>query len=57
MAKTANSNFVATFLMLVAEVKNNSSQELRNELGYFNYLLGQFEKVKKTKNLKTLSKA
>ncbi|MCC9020422.1 hypothetical protein [Flavobacterium lipolyticum] len=54
--KTANSNFVATFLMLVEEVKNNSSHELRNELGYFNYLLGQFEKVKKNKEFKNLVK-
>lgn len=54
--KVASSNFVSTFLMLVEEVKINESQELRNELGYFNYLLGEFEKIEKNKEFKNLVK-
>lgn len=52
--KTANGNFIATFLMLVEEVAKNESQEIRNELGYFNYLLGEFAKIEKNKEFKNL---
>lgn len=52
--KTANRNFLATFLMLVEEVAKNESQEIRNELGYFNFLLGEFAKIKKNKEFKNL---
>ncbi|MNU87709.1 hypothetical protein D3C71_774980 [compost metagenome] len=52
--KTANTNFLATFLMLVEEVAENKSQEIRNELGYFNFLLGEFAKTKKNKEFKNL---
>lgn len=52
--KTANGNFVATFLMLVEEVAKNESEEIRNELGYFNFLLGEFAKIEKNKEFKNL---
>lgn len=52
--KTRNSNFLATFLMLIQEVANNDSEEIRNELGYFNHLLGEFSKVQKNKEFRNL---
>ncbi|MFV8336030.1 hypothetical protein ACNQF7_08065 [Flavobacterium sp. RSP29] len=36
------------------EVAKNESQEMRNELGYFNFLLGEFAKIKKNKEFKNL---
>lgn len=52
--KIRNSNFLATFLMLIQEVANNDSEEIRNELGYFNHLLGEFAKVQKNKEFRNL---
>ncbi|MFV8327622.1 hypothetical protein [Flavobacterium sp. ZS1P14] len=52
--KTANRNFLVTFLLLVEEVAKNESQEIRNELGYFNFLLGEFAKIEKNKEFKNL---
>ena len=52
--KTANRNFVANFLMLVKEVAKNESEEIRNEFGYFNFLLGEFAKVDNNKEFKNL---
>jgi hypothetical protein len=52
--KTANTNFLATFLMLFDEEAKNDSQEIRNELGYFNFLLGEFAKIEKNKEFKNL---
>jgi hypothetical protein len=52
--KTANTNFLATFLMLVREVAGNKSNKIRNEWGYFNYLLGEFTKIENNKQFKNL---
>jgi hypothetical protein len=52
--KTRNCNFLATFLMLVEEVAKNDSEEMRNEFGFFNYLLGEFAKIQKNKEFKNL---
>lgn len=52
--KTGNANFLAVFLMLIEEVKENKSYELRNELGFFNHLLGKFQKFEKNKEFKNL---
>jgi hypothetical protein len=52
--KTANKNFLATFLMLAEEEAKNESQEIRNEFGYFNFLLGEFAKIKKNNEFKNL---
>lgn len=52
--KFSNSNFISTFFMLIEEVKNGESQEVRNEFGYFNFLLGEFLKFGKNKEFKNL---
>ena len=52
--KIVNRNFLVTILLLVEEQATNESQEIRNELGYFNFLLGEFAKIKKNKAFKNL---
>lgn len=51
---TPNNNFIITFFMLIEEHKSNKSKEIRNEFGYFNYLLGEFGKYENKKEFKNL---
>ena len=47
-------NFLSTFFMLVEEHRINTSSEIRNEFGYFNFLLGKFKEFENNKNFKSL---
>ncbi|MEP5341025.1 MAG: hypothetical protein ABJL44_00975 [Algibacter sp.] len=51
---TPNDNFIVTFFKLLNEHKSNESNEIRNEFGYFNYLLGEFDKYENKKEFKNL---
>ncbi|WP_179019404.1 hypothetical protein [Winogradskyella forsetii] len=51
---TPNNNFIVTFFSLLKEHKSNNSNEIRNEFGYFNYLLGEFAKYENKKEFKNL---
>lgn len=51
---TPNNNFLATFFMLVDEHYTNNSNDIRNEFGYFNFLLGEFQKFENGKKFKSL---
>ncbi len=51
---TPNNNFIITFFKLLNEHKSNTSNEIRNEFGYFNYLLGEFAKYENNKEFKNL---
>lgn len=52
--RTPNNNFIVTFFKLLNEHKSNKSNEIRNEFGYFNYLLGEFAKYENKKEFKNL---
>jgi hypothetical protein len=51
---TPYNNFLVTFFRLIEEHKTNSSLDIRNEFGYFNFLLGKFKEIGKSKNFKDL---
>lgn len=51
---TPNNNFIVTFFKLIEEHKSNKSKDIRNEFGYFNYLLGEFAKYGNKKEFKNL---
>jgi len=51
---TTNNNFIVTFFMLIEEIKQNKSEDVRNEFGYFNFLLGKFSEIGKNKKFKEL---
>ncbi|MCX2680749.1 hypothetical protein OOZ15_12420 [Galbibacter sp. EGI 63066] len=51
---TPNNNFIVTFFKLIEEHKTNNSETIRNEFGYFNYLLGKFKKYKNKREFRNL---
>ncbi len=51
---TAKNNFIVTFFMLIEEIKQNKSEDVRNEFGYFNFLLGKFSEIGINKKFKEL---
>lgn len=51
---TPYNNFLVTFFKLVGEHHTNTSEEIRNEFGYFNFLLGKFKEFGEGKNFKNL---
>ncbi|WP_422082022.1 hypothetical protein [Ulvibacterium sp.] len=51
---TPNNNFIVTFFELVKEHNTNNSRIIRNEFGYFNHLLGEFEKFGNRREFKNL---
>lgn len=51
---TSNNNFIVTFFKLIEEHKINQSNDIRNEFGYFNYLLGEFTKYSNQKEFRNL---
>lgn len=51
---TKRDSFIVTFFKLVEEHQKNNSNEIRNEFGYFNYLIGEFIKLGKAKAFKDL---
>lgn len=51
---TPNNNFIVTFFKLIEEHRTNKSNDIRNEFGYFNYLLGEFSKYSNQKEFKSL---
>lgn len=55
--KELNGNFISSFIELMLEHKLNNSEIIRNEFGYFNYLLGEFKKYGDFKDFKNLVKA
>lgn len=54
---TANNNFIVTFFMLIEEISENKSKIIRNEFGYFNFLLGKFNEIGNNKKFKELINA
>lgn len=53
IGRTKN-NFIVTFFMLIDEIKENKSEVIRNEFGYFNFLLGKFNEIGNNKKFKEL---
>lgn len=51
---TPYNNFSVTFFKLIEEHRFNSSSEIRNEFGYFNFLLGKFKEFGNAKDFKNL---
>jgi hypothetical protein len=51
---TPNNNFIVTFFKLLEEHDRNESNAIRNEFGYFNYLLGEFSNYSNQKEFKSL---
>ena len=51
---TSNNNFIATFFMLLDEVRENKSNEIRNEFAYYNFLLSKFIETGDCKKFKDL---
>lgn len=51
---TPYNNFLVTFFKLIEEHKTKSSSDIRNEFGYFDFLLGKFKEFVDTKNFKDL---
>jgi hypothetical protein len=51
---TPNNNFIVTFFKLIEEHNSNKSNDIRNEFGYFNHLLGEFLKYSDQKEFKNL---
>lgn len=53
---TPNNNFLFTFFKLIDEHYNNKSNDIRNEFGYFNFLLEKFIEFGQNKDFKNLIK-
>jgi len=51
---TPINNFINQFFNLLEEHHTNKSKDIRNEFGYFNYLLGEFSKYSNQKKFKNL---
>ncbi|MFW0739928.1 hypothetical protein [Flavobacterium sp. T12S277] len=51
---TPNNNFLVTFFKLIEEHYINTSSDIRNEFGYFNFLLDKFLEFGNNKNFKSL---
>ncbi len=51
---TPNNNFLVTFFKIIKEQRTNSSSEIRNEFGYFNFLLGKFKEFGNARDFKNL---
>ena len=51
---TPNNNFLVTFFKLIEEHYKNTSNDIRNEFGYFNFLLGKFQEFGQNKDFKSL---
>lgn len=51
---TPYNNFLVTFFKLIEEHYTNSSSEIRNEFGYFNFLLGKFKEYGNARDFKNL---
>lgn len=51
---TPYNNFLVTFFKLIEEHYTNSSFEIREEFGYFNFLLGKFKEFGNPKNFRSL---
>jgi len=52
--RTPHNNFLVTFFKLIEEHYTNTSSELREEFGYFNFLLGKHKEFGNPKNFKNL---